>query len=175
LTAFFLSERGKFAEGVDDRTLIRGDGVGTVLECGGEMLHGGLAGVRIERASFKENIGLGALQPFVDISGENGDIREMIAERGDGIEAIGVGDPSNAAGGDASETPAHVEFPAQLGFFGDELAEEGAAYMSETDNSEVIGGNGGFPFWGGLLSGAGQFFCREKLAGPAERDRPLHF
>jgi hypothetical protein len=58
----------------------------------------------------------------------------VIVEDSDGIHTIGIGEPSGAAGGDAGEAPADVVAAAEFGFFGDEQAQEGAAYVAETDD-----------------------------------------
>jgi len=58
----------------------------------------------------------------------------VIVEDGERVEAVGVGTPAVAASGDAGEAPADVVAAAEFGFFGDEEAEERAAYVAEPDD-----------------------------------------
>ena len=52
---------------MDNRAFVGGDGVGSVLECGADVIDGGLAGFDIEGCGFEEDIGAGCLQPVADI------------------------------------------------------------------------------------------------------------
>jgi len=101
------------------------------------MIDGRLAGLRNERTGLEENIGARFFQPFADILRRRG-LRilggKMAVESGDGIEAIGIGDPAGAARGYAGQAPANVVAAAEFGFFGDEEAEEGAADIAEADD-----------------------------------------
>jgi hypothetical protein len=62
----------------------------------------------------------------------------VIIEDSDGIHAIGIGEPSGAAGGDARETPADVVAASQLGLFGDEQAQQGTTNVAEADDCQVV-------------------------------------
>ncbi len=53
----------EFAVGVDDWSFVGGDGVGSVLERGADVIDGGLAGFDVERGGFEEDVGLGCCQP----------------------------------------------------------------------------------------------------------------
>jgi hypothetical protein len=75
----------------------------------------------------------------------------MAVEHGDGVEAVGVGDPACAASGYTRQPPANVVAAAEFGFFGNEEAEECPADISEADDGEVVGRNGGNPFRAVLL------------------------
>ena len=66
----------------------------------------------------------------------------MTVEDGERIQAVGIDEPAGAARGDSGETPAHVVAAAQLRLFGDEQAQEGASYVAETDDRQVVGWNG---------------------------------
>jgi hypothetical protein len=112
-----------------------------------------LAGFNVERAGFEEDVGAGTLEPFADVA-RRLRVRRLwmrmwrlvgpvIVEDGKRVEAVGVGAPAVAAGCDAGEAPADVVATAELGLLGDEEAEEGAADVAETDDGEVVGGDGG--------------------------------
>jgi hypothetical protein len=69
------------------------------------------------------------------------DVREMPGERGDGIQALGIGDPADAARGNAGEAPAEIVFAAEFAFFGDKQTQESASDVPEADDGEVVGRN----------------------------------
>jgi len=69
------------------------------------------------------------------------DLGEVPAERRDGIEAVGIGDPARAARGDAREAPSQIVFAAEFAFFRDKKAEQRAPDVSETDDGEIVGRN----------------------------------
>jgi hypothetical protein len=48
---------------MDAGAFVGGDGVGSVIECGADVVDGGLAGFDIEGGGFEEDIGAGGLQP----------------------------------------------------------------------------------------------------------------
>jgi hypothetical protein len=112
--------------------------VGAQFQSGFDVIGGGLAGLRIERAGFEENVGAGALQPFADVAGRRLLVMyrrgPVIVEDGERVEAFGVGAPAVAAGCDSGEAPADVVAPAEFSFFRDEQAEEGAADVAEADD-----------------------------------------
>ena len=66
---------------------------------------------------------------------------EVPAERRDGVQAVGIGNPASPAGGDAREAPAQIVFPAEFAFLRDKKAEQRAPDMPETDDGEIVGGN----------------------------------
>ncbi len=131
---------------MDERAFVSADGVGASFERGDEMIDGGLAGVRVEGAGFEEYVSFGAFEPFADVARRIRELREMTAEGGDGVQAFRLGNPAEAARGDAGEAPADVVFAAQFAFLGDEQAEEGASDVPEADDGEVIGRNERSPF-----------------------------
>ena len=57
----------KFAVGVDDWSFVGGDGVGSVVEGGADVVDGGLAGFDVERRGFEENIGAGGSEPVANV------------------------------------------------------------------------------------------------------------
>src|SRR4029077_2597360 len=102
---------------------------------------GRLSGLRIERTRLEQYVGFGAFQPLADIARRIPDRRKMAAERGNGVEAIGLGDPAAAARGDAGEPPANVIFAAQLTFLGNEQSQQGTSHVPEPDDGEIVGRN----------------------------------
>lgn len=135
--AFFAGECGEFVEGVDDGAFVGGDGVSAEFERGLDVVGGGLARLYIEGTGFEEDVGAAALEPFADVA-RSLVLRwlrgPMIVEDGQRIEAVGVGAPAVAARGDSGEAPADVVAAAELGFFGNEEAEERAANVPEPDD-----------------------------------------
>ena len=74
----------------------------------------------------------------------------MAVQNRDGVEPVGVGDPTCAARGDSRQAPADVVAAAQLGFFGDKKAQKGAPDIPEADDREVIRRNGLIPSRSGV-------------------------
>jgi len=70
-----------------------------------------------------------------------GELRKIAAERRDGIEAIGFGNPADTPRGNAGEAPANVVPAAQFPLFGDQQAQEGTSYMTEADDGKIVRGN----------------------------------
>src|SRR5271165_462585 len=66
----------------------------------------------------------------------------MAAKGSDGIEAVGICDPTDPARGHASQAPTNIVFPPQLRFFRDEQPQQSAPHVSKAHNGEVIGRNG---------------------------------
>ena len=107
--------RGKvaqFAVGVDDRAFVGGDGVGSVLESGADVVDGGLAVFHIEGRGFEEDVGLGGCRASRGRSrlrhsalDRRQRSRSGIPRRSNrsGIEAVWIGDPSQAARGDSGD------------------------------------------------------------------------
>jgi len=60
-SAFARRQVAEFAVGVDNRTFVRGDGVGSVVESGADVIDGGLAILDIEGCGFEKDVGLGFL------------------------------------------------------------------------------------------------------------------
>jgi hypothetical protein len=60
-------EIAELAVGVDDWSFIGGDGVGSVVEGGADMVDGGLAGFDVERRGFEENIGASGGEPVANV------------------------------------------------------------------------------------------------------------
>ena len=59
----------QFAVGVDDGAFVGGDGVGSVLEGGADVVDGGLAGFDVEGRGFEEDVGAGGGEPVADVGG----------------------------------------------------------------------------------------------------------
>ena len=60
-------------------------------------------------------------------------------ENGERVEAVGIDDPAVAARGDAGEAPADIVAAAELSFFRDQEAQEGAGDVAEADDGEIVG------------------------------------
>ena len=56
----------EFAVGVDDGAFVGGDGVGSVVERGADVVDGGLAGVDVEGGGFEDDVGAGRGEPGVN-------------------------------------------------------------------------------------------------------------
>jgi hypothetical protein len=67
--AFSFREIAEFAVGVDDGAFVGGDGVGSVLESGADVVDGRLSGFDVERCGFEENVGAGGGEPVVEGGG----------------------------------------------------------------------------------------------------------
>jgi hypothetical protein len=57
--AFSYGQVAEFAVGVDDGAFVGGDGMGSVVESGTDVVYAGLAGFDVEGCGFKEDVGLG--------------------------------------------------------------------------------------------------------------------
>ena len=62
------SQIAEFAVGVDDGSFVGGDGVGSVMEGGADVIDGGLAGGNVEGGGFEEDVGLGGGEPGCDMA-----------------------------------------------------------------------------------------------------------
>jgi hypothetical protein len=105
----------EFAVSVDDGAFVGGDGVGSVVEGGADVLDGGLSSLDVEGCGFEKNVGAGGGEPGVDGVGfrvswggrscpptVGNRIRIKIEDRG-GIKAVLVGDPAQTSRGDAGD------------------------------------------------------------------------
>jgi hypothetical protein len=54
---------------MDDRSFVGGDGVGSVVERGADVVDGGLAVGDVEGRGFEEDVGAGFSQPGAYLSG----------------------------------------------------------------------------------------------------------
>lgn len=139
----------EFAVGVDDWSFVGGDSVGSVFKRGADVIDRGLAGGDVERSSFEEDVGLGGLQPVSDVcrlisfpavSGQECPLHTGPLHTGQ-IQAVWIGDPSQAAGCDSSNAErnsvARVEF--RLAVF--EQLRERAVDVAEAEQAEVEGVN----------------------------------
>lgn len=120
LPALFPGQRGDALIVVDQGSFVGSDGMSAGFERGDEMVDGGLAVLHVERTGFEKHIRFAAFEPFADVLRRVRDLREMPGERGNGIQALGIGNPADAARGDAGEAPAEIVFAAEFTFFGDE-------------------------------------------------------
>ena len=79
------------------------------------MIDGGLAVLNVERSGFEENIGLGGFEPGADIVRSTALLIRTDAWVGQEcpshtgwIQAVGIGEPAEAAGGDAGDAEGDV-------------------------------------------------------------------
>ena len=66
--ALLRGQVAQFAVGVDDGAFVGGDGVGSVVERGADVVDGGLAVFHVERGGFEDDVGAGGGEPFVHVS-----------------------------------------------------------------------------------------------------------
>jgi len=134
-------EIAEFAVGVDDGAFVGGDGVGSVFEGGADVVGGGLAGFDVEGRGFEEDVGLGFCQPVADVS-FSFSFRLGTGARAtflDRVEASGIRDPTQAAGGDAGEAEGDAVAIAQfLGTIFEET-DEGPVDVAEAEEAEIVG------------------------------------
>jgi hypothetical protein len=89
-----------------------------VGEGGADVVDGGLSGFDVEGAGFEEDVGLGGFQPGVDILirfSRSGRGRPLSIQRIFYIQAIGISEPAEAAGGDAGDTEGDSVAGAEFG------------------------------------------------------------
>ena len=65
--ALLRGQIAQFAVGVDDGAFVGGDGVGSVLEGGADVVDGGLAVFHVEGGGFEEDVGVGGGEPVADV------------------------------------------------------------------------------------------------------------
>jgi hypothetical protein len=111
------------------------------------MVDGGLACAAIEGCGFEEDVGAGYAQPIADIFRRFpcGRLGETIVEQRGGIEADWVGDPSDAARGEAGEAPVDAIGIAKVCLFGKKQTDEFLADVAEADEREIVSANGPAP------------------------------
>ena len=90
-------EIAKVAVGVDDRSFIGGDGVGSVLEGGADVIDGGLAVFDIQGRGFEEDVGAGGFQPVCGRWLASDSIRGCLAGEGARSTHSGMSRPSGLA------------------------------------------------------------------------------
>ena len=66
--ALFRGQIAEFAVAVHDRAFISRDGVGSMFECGVDVVDGRLAGFNVERCCFEQDVGLRCLEPIANIA-----------------------------------------------------------------------------------------------------------
>ena len=59
MLAFVCGQVAEFAVSVDDRAFVGGDGVGSLIEGGADVVDGRLAVLDVEGGGFEEDVGLG--------------------------------------------------------------------------------------------------------------------
>ena len=113
--ALLRGQVAQFAVGMDDGALVSSDGVSSVLEGGADVVHGGLAIFHVEGRGFEEDVGSGGGEPFADVLSIGKTcakiwIRFRLFAGGGAratyfvwVQALGVGNPSQTARGDAGD------------------------------------------------------------------------
>ena len=143
-------EIAEFAVGVDDWSFVGGDGVGSVVKRGADVIDGGLAVFDVEGGGFEEDVGVGGFQPVSDASrlpirSSRSSGQECPLHTSLRIEAIGVGDPSQTAGCDSGNSESDSVALAKFWFAVDEQLRESAVDVAEAEEAEVVGVNMEFP------------------------------
>src|ERR1700740_2685479 len=94
----------------------------------------------------------------------------MPADRGDGVQAVRIRKPSDAANRNAGQAPAHIVFAAQLHLFRDEQPQERPAGIAEAHDREVIRRNSSVSVFRGTSSLPVFYFpaAAESFAAAAE-------
>jgi hypothetical protein len=92
---------------VHDWSFVGGDGVGSVLERGSDVIGGGLAVFDVEGGGFEEDVGLGGFQPGLDgrwiLIRYPAFVGQECPTHTVQIQTIRVGDPSQVAGCDSGD------------------------------------------------------------------------
>jgi hypothetical protein len=102
---------------VNDCPFVGGDGVGSVLESGADVVDGGLAIFYIQRGGFEEDVRFGRFEPGANV----GDVRGRFQSRGVGgdqlreFEAVRIRVPSQATGGYAGDAECNSVAVPQFG------------------------------------------------------------
>jgi hypothetical protein len=154
----FLAARGgevaQLAVGVNDGAFVGGDGVGSVLEGGADVVDGGLAIFHVERCGFEEDVGLGGGEPGADVvdvsglAGERGRIRcwhfagKSARATLVRVDSGRVGNPAQAAGGDSGDAAGDAVAIAEFLRAVFEEADERPVDIAEAEEAEVVGGDG---------------------------------
>ena len=117
------------------------------VEGGADVIDGGLAVFHVERCGFEEDIGLGGLRArsrtLVTASAIG--LRELLSGRGRplhiiwNVQAIGVGDPSQAAAGDSGDAEGDSVVVAELLFAIEQELHESAVDVAEAEEAEIVG------------------------------------
>src|SRR4029077_10611773 len=137
LSLFLVSERGEFAKRMHDRPFVGGNGVGAEFEGGLQVLDGGLAGLRNERAGLKQHIRAHFFQPLTNVAARLA--RGPVAVKdGEGTQTIRNGAPAAAARGQTSEAPAHVIAAAYFSLLGDQQTQKRLADIAEANDRKIV-------------------------------------
>jgi hypothetical protein len=119
-----------------------------VIDGGADVICGGLAGFDVECGGFEEDVGSGGFQPGSD--GRRLCIRfpafvgQECPTHTVWIQAIGVGNPSQAAGCDSGDVEGDSVAVAEFGLAVFEETGEGAVDIAEAEEAEVVGADTGF-------------------------------
>ncbi len=127
---------------MDDWSFVGGDGVGSVLQRGADVVDGGLAVFHVERCGFEEDVGAGRGEPVVDVCWL---LIRLPTASGRGrplyIQAIRIGDPSQAAAGDSGDAERDSVAVAEFFFAIEQELDERAVDVAKAEEAKVVGMN----------------------------------
>ncbi len=139
-------EIAEFAVGVDDWSFVSGDGVGSVLERGADVIDGGLAGFDVERGGLEYERRPGRPSASLGRSLTSDQMSRPSAAKcplhaGRGIETIWVGDPSQTASCDSRDAERNSVAVAKFVLTISQQFHERTVYVAEAEKAEVVGVN----------------------------------
>jgi hypothetical protein len=140
-TATGTGEFAQLAVSVHDGTFIGADGMRAGFQSGLNVADGRLAAAALERAGFEKHVGVRSREPFADICWPHDVVTQgpMMSERGRGVEAVGIGNPTDAARSNAGKLPRDFIILLKRQLFCGEQADEFPSNISEADKREPIG------------------------------------
>jgi hypothetical protein len=100
-----------------------------------QMIDSGLAGAAVERSRLEENVRIGFFEPFADVlrRGPRRRFRAAARKQCFGVESILIGDPADAARGEARKFPLYAVIFAKASFLRAQQAYEFLANVAEAD------------------------------------------
>ncbi len=150
----------QFAVGVDDGAFVGGDGVGSVLERGADVVDGGLAVSTLRDVASKRTSARAAASHSRNIirsfNAEDAEDAEG-SERKDVRNPSGIGDPSQAARGDSGDAVGNAVVLAQFRGTVGEQADESPVDVAVAEEAEVVCRDGGVLDGGGFKVSESRF------------------
>src|SRR6267154_5200154 len=127
---------------MDDRSLVGGDGVGSMFERGADMVNRWLPVFDIEGRGFKDHVGTGRVQPVVIaralLSPNSREcIRTARTQKSGHVKASGVHPPADAPGSDARYLPLDTILLAQFGVLFLQKLDQRAIDVAESEEPET--------------------------------------
>ena len=139
--ALLRGQVAEFAVGVDDGAFVGGDGVGSVLECGADVVDGGLAVLHVERGGFEEDVGLGGGEPVADALLAKRSLRQDCRATDSHSDPRRLGSAIHPRRREATAGDAVGDAVAVAEFFGAvfEQADQSPVDVAEAEEAEVVG------------------------------------